>query len=295
MENSIQPETPSEDWFRQINGLLDGVQMQEQIIQNPPDQAMQVSDQAPAQQAPQASRTTHSGKNLRMLTRPQCNKRSRSKQATLISAPLKKRSSRNLKTSTKTKMGTTSRPRSKRRINPEIRNQILNDSKELSKPPPTRVKASTPALIPLSSSSNKSSVESLHIPTFLNRTPITIPLYNTNNPLEHISNSSSCTISTFSISNPTSSFLSASSISVGSANDNQVILLDPYSYISDVFDNVIAPRVSNPSPILIAIRIILIKRLLLDKAALELTTRSITNFEELYNFIIDLFQGTHLL
>ena len=58
-ENSGLPETLSEDWFQQINGLLDGVQVPEQIAQNGPDQAMQVTDQAPAQTAPRASRTTH--------------------------------------------------------------------------------------------------------------------------------------------------------------------------------------------------------------------------------------------
>ncbi len=71
-ENSTLPETLSEDWFQQINGLLDGVQVTEQIVQNAPDQAMQVSNQAQAQPAPQASRTPHSGKNLTLLTRPQC-------------------------------------------------------------------------------------------------------------------------------------------------------------------------------------------------------------------------------
>ena len=84
-------------------------------------------------------------------------------------------------------------------------------------------------------------------------------------------------------------------MSVLSPNDNIPILLDPYSYISDVFDNVIASPVTDPSPIFISIRSVLIKRLLLDKAAHELATRSITTFEELYKFILDLLQRTHLL
>ncbi len=90
-ENSGLPETLNEDWFQQISGLLDGVQVQDQIIKNAPDQAMQLSDQAPAQPAHQASRTTHSGKKPKHATKPQCTKRSPSKQPTLISAPLKKR------------------------------------------------------------------------------------------------------------------------------------------------------------------------------------------------------------
>ena len=71
--------------------------------------------------------------------------------------------------------------------------------------------------------------------------------------------------------------------------------IDALSYVSDVFDNIFALQVSAPTPIHKSIRILMIKKLLLDHASQELLFHSISNFDELYNFIIDLFQRTQLL
>ncbi len=43
-QSSTLSETLSEDWFRQINGLLDGIQVQEQIVQNVSDQPAGIYD-----------------------------------------------------------------------------------------------------------------------------------------------------------------------------------------------------------------------------------------------------------
>ena len=174
-------------------------------------------------------------------------------------------------------------------------NQIVNEGWLSSNPSRTSVKANTSLNVVPKSCTNSAFNDYQFNTPFLNLTPVMIPLSKVSEMQEPISASSSITTSSHSSSFLSSAFCSASSRSVFSEYGDQSLLLDPFSYISDVFDNVIAPLVTGPSPIFSSIRIIMIKRLLLDKAAHELPPGSIATFEELYNFIIDLLRRTNLL
>ena len=110
-----------------------------------------------------------------------------------------------------------------------------------------------------------------------------------------ISKVSSNTTTTLSIPNSISSSSTSCSNSSAYLTGFQPLLIDPMSYISEVFDNVFASHVIAQSPLLKQIRGILIKKLLFDHANTELLARSISTFEELYDFILEILRRGNLL
>ena len=127
-----------------------------------------------------------------------------------------------------------------------------------------------------------------------NITPVSLPHFNhtfdsgglftgITNTTTSASNSYSCCSNSFSSS-------SAPSIS-----SSLPIIIDPFSYITEVFDNIFAPQIIAQTPLLKSIRIVLIKKLLFDHANTELMTDSITCFEELHEFTLEIFRRTSLL
>ena len=96
-------------------------------------------------------------------------------------------------------------------------------------------------------------------------------------------------------SSSSSSSNSFSSSSVPSISSSHPIIIDPFSYITEVFDNIFAPQIIAQTPILKSIRIVLIKKLLCDHANTELLNRSINCFEELHDFTLEIFRRTSLL
>ena len=84
---------------------------------------------------------------------------------------------------------------------------------------------------------------------------------------------------------------STSTSSSSSSNLN----IDALSYIVDVFETVFVPLIPGYPQLHKTIRTALYKKLLLDNARQELATRSISNFEDLNEFIIENFRRVGLL
>ena len=73
------------------------------------------------------------------------------------------------------------------------------------------------------------------------------------------------------------------------------IPVDALSYVAAVYDQIFAPLVAGSTPILKEIRSVLIRKLLLDHATQELQTRSIFEFEQLHDFILEILRKTTLI
>ena len=111
-----------------------------------------------------------------------------------------------------------------------------------------------------------------------------------------LSHVSSNTITTLAIPNSISSSSSSScSTSSASLAVCRPLLIDPMSYISEVFDNIFAPQIIAQSPLLKQIRVILIKKLLFDHANNELLSRSLSCFEEVHDFTLEILRRSNLL
>ena len=102
----------------------------------------------------------------------------------------------------------------------------------------------------------------------------------------------------FDLNSLSNSIVSSTPLNISSTNTNMSLeppIIDALSYVTDVFDNLFAHQVSGPTPVHKSIRVIMVRRLLLDHAAQELQVHSILSFDDLYNFIIGLLQRTRLL
>ena len=142
-------------------------------------------------------------------------------------------------------------------------------------------------------------LSSYFLSDFQQLVPISLPVYNHSSQQDIFSNSHSNTITTSSYSNPVSSSSTSSSgfafNSLPTGTDFPPLIIDPLSYIPDVYDNIFAPQVSAQTPLLKSIRIVLIKKLLSDHANTELLNRSINCFEELHDFTLEILRRTSLL
>ena len=111
-----------------------------------------------------------------------------------------------------------------------------------------------------------------------------------------LSNVSSNTITTLAIPNLiSSSFSTSCSTSSATLAVCRPLLIDPMSYISEVFDNIFAPQIIAQTPLLKQIRVILIKKLLFDHANNELLSRSLSCFEEVHDFTLEILSRSNLL
>ena len=73
------------------------------------------------------------------------------------------------------------------------------------------------------------------------------------------------------------------------------IPVDALSYIAAVYDQIFANLVNGSTPLLKQISSVLIRKLLLDHATLELQTRIILDFEQLHDFILEILRKTWLI
>ena len=216
--------------------------------------------------APQAPARQQSGKNLSWMGMPPRGapaRRSRAKAA--ARAPIQA-----MKTQAKPK-GRTTRSRKRTQPRPKVGNE-QNLKRTRTKPcPTTSISISTSETSPLlgfSSSCNSTSITTNSLAT------------------------------QFDLSSLSNSIVSSAPLIISSSTTNLSLeppIIDALSYVSDVFDNLFAHQVSGPTPLHKSIRVIMVRRLLLDHAAQELLVRTILSFDDLYNFIIGLLQRTRLL
>ena len=78
-------------------------------------------------------------------------------------------------------------------------------------------------------------------------------------------------------------------------DSNSCMPIDVISYVANVYDNVFMHQFSGLHPIQNAIRSFLLKRLVIDHANFELITRTITNFEELYEYTLAVLRRSCLI
>ena len=76
---------------------------------------------------------------------------------------------------------------------------------------------------------------------------------------------------------------------------NSSMPIDVISYVANVYDNVFMHQFSGLPPIQNAIRSCLLKKLVIDHANFELITRTITNFEDLYEYPLWVFRRSGLI
>ena len=73
------------------------------------------------------------------------------------------------------------------------------------------------------------------------------------------------------------------------------IPVDALSYIAVVYDEIFAILVTGSTPLLKQIRSVLIPKILLEHASQELQTRAILGFDQLHDFILEIFRKTQLI
>ena len=155
----------------------------------------------------------------------------------------------------------------------------------------------TPKTMMVNTSLNQPIINCCTIPFITNPqniTAVSLPQFNHSLDSGGLFNALTSTTTSSSNSYPSCSNSFSSSF-VPSISSSHPIIIDPFSYITEVFDNIFAPQIIAQTPLLKSIRIVLIKKLLFDHANTELTTRSITCFEELHEFTLEIFRRTSLL
>ena len=224
------------------------------------------ASQVAAPLAPQAPARPQTGKNLSWVAMPPRGppaRRSRAKAATRVPIQATKTQAKTKGRTTKSRKRT--QPRAKVVSEENLKRTRTNPC------PTTSISISTSETSPLlgfSSSCN---------PTFI-----------TTNSLA----------TQFDLSSLSTSIVSSAPLVISSSNINLSLeppIIDALSYVSDVFDNLFAHQVTGPTPVHKSIRVIMVRRLLLDHAAQELLVQSILSFDDLYNFIIGILQRTRLL
>ena len=235
-------------------------------------------------------------------SRTKCVRRSRPKSANRGSSRPKKRPSAQTISAPTTRAKRTrsgSLYPSKLAIVQDLQSHSTNGNSQSSKSTTTNLKLDSQTnQQPLVRCSNPSLSVSF-LSDLLQNSPISVPVSNHSLHPDNISNPLSKSIPTSSYTNPISSTCTSASGSFSNSlpafNASPPLIIDPISYIFEVYDNIFAPQVSAPTPLLKSIRIVLIKKLLTDHATLELLTRSINCFEELHEFTLEILRRSTLI